>query len=57
MWINLDAAFLGSTWISQKYRPDNWIEKVDSIAINFSKLLLNGTGGSLFFVSDKKQLN
>jgi aromatic-L-amino-acid decarboxylase len=21
VWINLDAAFLGSTWISSKYRP------------------------------------
>jgi hypothetical protein len=21
VWINVDAAFLGSTWISEKYRP------------------------------------
>lgn len=57
MWINVDAAFLGSTWISEKYRPGKWLQQIDSIAINFSKLLLNGTGGSMFYVGDKKQLN
>jgi len=55
MWINVDAAFLGSTWISPKYRPSQAIlNYVDSIVINFSKLLLNGTGGSLFYIRDKK---
>ena len=29
---------------------------MDTIDINFQKLLLNGTGGSLFFISDKKQI-
>ena len=55
IWINVDAAWLGSTWISEKYRPEQkLLEAVDSIDINFSKLLLNGTGGSLFYVKDKK---
>lgn len=58
IWINVDSAFLGSTWISEKYRPDTkLLEQVDSIALNFSKLLLNGTGGSLFYIGDKKNLN
>lgn len=32
------------------------LEQIDSIDINFTKLLLNGTGGSLFYVADKKLL-
>ena len=55
IFIHVDAAWLGSTWISEKYRPDPKLMKaVDSIDINFTKLLLNGTGGSLFFIADKK---
>jgi glutamate/tyrosine decarboxylase-like PLP-dependent enzyme len=55
IWINVDAAFLGSTWISEKYRPSQEIlSDIDSIDINFSKLLLNGTGGSLFYVKNKE---
>ena len=55
--MNLDAAYLGSTWISEKYRPDvSLLNQVNSIVVNFSKLLLSGTGGSLFFIADKKQL-
>ena len=41
MWINVDAAWLGSTWISERYRPaPELLESIDSIDINFSKLLL-----------------
>ena len=55
IFINVDAAWLGSTWISEKYRPDpKLLEYVDTININFSKLLLNGTGGSMFYVKDKQ---
>jgi glutamate/tyrosine decarboxylase-like PLP-dependent enzyme len=58
IWVNIDAAFLGSTWICEQYRPKEGIlEDVDSICVNFTKLLLNGTGGSLFYIGDKKLLN
>lgn len=58
MWVNIDSAFLGSTWICEKFRPSQAIlEAADSLQINFTMLLLNGTGGSLFFVADKKTLN
>jgi aromatic-L-amino-acid/L-tryptophan decarboxylase len=58
MWVNIDAAFLGSTWICEQYRPKEPIlDSIDSICINFTKLLLNGTGGSLFFVANKKVVN
>lgn len=58
MWVNLDASFLGSTWICEQYRPkDSTLTYVDSMTINFTKLLLNGTGGSLFFIGDKQILN
>ena len=33
------------------------LAEVDSICINFSKALMLGTGGSLMFIKDKKQLN
>lgn len=58
MYVNVDASYLGSTWISEKYRPkEKWLEIVDSVCINFSKILLNGSGGSLMFIADKRSLN
>ena len=58
IWVNLDASFLGSTWVCEQYRPkDSTLAHVDSMTINFTKLLLNGTGGSLFFIGDKQILN
>jgi aromatic-L-amino-acid decarboxylase len=57
MWVHVDAAFLGSTWICDKYRPkEPVLDLIDSICINFTKLLLNGTGGSLFYVANKSIL-
>jgi glutamate/tyrosine decarboxylase-like PLP-dependent enzyme len=54
MWVSIDAAYLGSTWISEKYSPKKELmKKVDSIAINFLKLLMLSPGGSVFFVADK----
>jgi glutamate/tyrosine decarboxylase-like PLP-dependent enzyme len=56
MWINIDAAYLGPTWISEKYRPKKeLLESIDSIAINFLKLLMLSPGGSVFFVADKSE--
>lgn len=56
MWINIDAAYLGPIWISEKYRPKKeLLERVDSIAINFLKLLMLSPGGSVFFVADKTE--
>lgn len=53
----MDAAYLGSTWICPEFRPaKGLLDKVDSLDINFSKILLQGSGGSLMFVGDKKQL-
>lgn len=58
MWVHVDAAFLGSTWICEKYRPkEPVLNVIDSICINFTKLLLNGTGGSLFYVGNKRMVN
>jgi aromatic-L-amino-acid/L-tryptophan decarboxylase len=58
MWVHIDAAFIGSTWICEKYRPkEPLLELIDSICINFTKLLLNGTGGSLFYVGNKRIVN
>lgn len=58
MWLNVDAAYLGSRWICSEFRPDiNLIKEADSLEINFSKVLLIGPGGSTMFVNDKKQLN
>jgi aromatic-L-amino-acid/L-tryptophan decarboxylase len=55
VWINIDAAYLGSTWISPKFRPAKaLLDYADSIDINFNKILLNGTGGSLFYIRDKR---
>ncbi len=58
IWLNLDAAYLGSTWICEEFRPEEGLlDWVDSLEINFSKVLLSGTGGSLMFIRDKQQLN
>lgn len=58
MWINVDAAYLGSSWICPEMRPDmKLFEEVDSICVNFSKALFLGNGGSILFIGDKKQLN
>ena len=32
------------------------LEGADSVVINFLKLLLNGTGGALYYVSDKNMV-
>jgi glutamate/tyrosine decarboxylase-like PLP-dependent enzyme len=57
MWINVDAAYLGSSWICPELRPDmKLFEQIDSMNINFSKSLFLGTGGSLLFVADKKAI-
>lgn len=56
MWHNVDAAYLGSTWICEEYRgSQKGIEDVDSLIVNFSKLGFIGVGGSVFFVANKKQ--
>lgn len=58
IWLNIDAAYLGSTWICPEFRGNQkGIENVDSIAINFSKLGFIGMGGSLLFIADKKEFN
>lgn len=57
MWVNVDAAYLGSSWICEDMRPDMTIlEKVDSVSMNFSKSMFMGNGGNIFFVADKRQL-
>ena len=56
MWISLDAAYLGSSWICPEFRPqESFLSRLDSISINFSKALLLGVGGSLLFIKDKAQ--
>jgi glutamate/tyrosine decarboxylase-like PLP-dependent enzyme len=54
MWLSIDAAYLGSTWLCSEYRNTmKGVEEADSVMLNFSKLGFTGVGGSLFFLSDK----
>lgn len=53
--MNIDAAYLGATWLCPEYRVDqNIIEKVDSICLNFAKAMHMGNGGSFMFIKNKK---
>lgn len=55
MWLNIDAAYLGSTWICEEFRAtQKGLDFADSIVVNFSKPLFMGSGGSMFYVADKK---
>ncbi len=55
--MHIDAAYLGSAWLNEKYRPPREIlEEVHSIDFNFSKLMLNGTGSSFFYINNKEIL-
>ena len=55
MWINVDAAYLGSSWLCSEQRPEmEDFEFVDSLAMNFSKSMFMGNGGNVFFIGDKK---
>lgn len=55
IWMNIDAAYLGATWLCPEYRVDqNIIEKVDSICLNFAKAMHMGNGGSFMFIKNKK---
>jgi glutamate/tyrosine decarboxylase-like PLP-dependent enzyme len=54
MWLNVDAAYLGSTWLCPEFRDTmRGVEFADSVMLNFSKMGFTGVGGSLFFVGDK----
>ncbi|CAI4227890.1 unnamed protein product [Auanema sp. JU1783] len=45
MWIHVDAAYSGSTWIIPKYRYESrGIEHVDSLNVNAHKLLQHSVG-------------
>ena len=59
IWVNVDAAFLGSTFVCPEYKKlyGNGLDGVDSLTINFSKLLLSGMNSALFYVSDKLLYN
>ena len=54
IWLNCDAAYLGSTWICEEFRStQKGLDLVDSLVVNFSKPLFMGSGGSMFYVADK----
>lgn len=56
MWFNVDAAFLGPTWICPEMRESQkGVEYADSLVLNYSKPLFMGSGGSMFYVADKKR--
>ncbi|KAL4471143.1 hypothetical protein ABPG72_019085 [Tetrahymena utriculariae] len=57
MWLNLDCAYAGTTWVCPEYRslrPQNLLNEVDSLQINFAKLGMVGNVGTLTYVQDKK---
>ena len=55
MWIQVDAAYLGSSWFCPDLRPNmELFEHVDSLTFNFSKSMFMGNGGNLFYIADKR---
>lgn len=54
MWISVDAAYLGTSWFCPELRPEpGLLEAVDSLGMNFSKVMLTGIPASPLFVADK----
>lgn len=56
IWLNVDAAWAGSSYIVPEYRElyAKGIEDADSICLNFSKWMMCGMGSAFFYVADKK---
>jgi glutamate/tyrosine decarboxylase-like PLP-dependent enzyme len=56
MWINADAAYVGSALVCPEFRDlVKGLEDVDSIQINFSKWMMSTLPGTLFFVGNKQK--
>lgn len=56
MWINVDAAYAGASWVLEKFRNHNaGLELADSILINCAKFMLIGMNGAVIYVKDKKE--
>lgn len=48
MWLSIDAAYAGMSWIIPEYRSSQkGIKLADSIVINMAKLGLTGNIGSI----------
>lgn len=55
--MNVDAAYGGCAFVIPEYRKKVLgLENIDSIQINFAKLMMLGLNGSLFFITDKQEL-
>lgn len=56
MWVNMDCAYAGTTWICPEFaalRGDSLLHNIDSLQVNFAKLGMVGNVGTLTFVRDK----
>lgn len=54
---NVDAAYAGGSWVIPECRAKvKGLEKVDSLQVNFSKMMMCGMTSALLYVKSKKDM-